>query len=116
MKGRGTDIDGVFRYLKGDLRKVEKALVAYLKSPVPLIPIVGRHIPLSGGKRFRPAVLLLVAEACGYTGPRRIVMAVVTEYMHNATLLHDDVVDGGGMRGGKPAADGVCGASAGHPL
>ena len=91
MKGRGTEIDGVFRYLKSDLRRVEKALVAQLKSPVPLIPVVGKHITLSGGKRFRPAVLLLVAEACGYTGPRRIVMSVVTEYMHNATLLHGPV-------------------------
>jgi octaprenyl-diphosphate synthase len=111
MKRRGTDIDGVFRYLKGDLRRVEKALVTQLKSPVPLIPVVGRHITLSGGKRFRPAVLLLVAEACGYTGPRRIVMSVVTEYMHNATLLHDDVVDGGVVRRGKPAANIVYGNS-----
>jgi len=111
MKGRDTDIDGVFRYLKGDLRKVEKALVTQLRSPVPLIPVVGRHITLSGGKRFRPAVLLLVAEACGYTGPRRIVMSVVTEYMHNATLLHDDVVDGGVVRRGKPAANIVYGNS-----
>jgi len=111
MKRRGTDIDGVFRYLKGDLRKVEKALVTQLKSPVPLIPVVGRHITLSGGKRFRPAVLLLVAKACGYTGPRRIVMSVVTEYMHNATLLHDDVVDGGVVRRGKPAANIVYGNS-----
>ena len=104
-------MDGVFRYLKGDLRKVEKALVTQLKSPVPLIPVVGRHITLSGGKRFRPAVLLLVAEACGYTGPRRIVMSVVTEYMHNATLLHDDVVDGGVVRRGRPAANIVYGNS-----
>jgi octaprenyl-diphosphate synthase len=109
MKGRSTDIGGVFRYLKGNLRTVEKALVANLKSPVPLIPVVGRHITLSGGKRFRPAVLLLAAEACGYTGPRRIVMSVVTEYMHNATLLHDDVVDGGVVRRGKPAANVVYG-------
>jgi octaprenyl-diphosphate synthase len=109
MKGRRTDIGGVFRYLKGDLRTVEKALVANLKSPVPLIPLVGKHITLSGGKRFRPAVLLLAAEACGYTGPRRIVMSVVTEYMHNATLLHDDVVDGGVVRRGKPAANVIYG-------
>ena len=111
MKGRKSDIDGVFRYLKDDLRKVERALVKHLKSPVPLVPVVGRHITLSGGKRFRPAVLLLVAEACGYTGPRRIVMSVVTEYMHNATLLHDDVVDGGMVRRGKPAANVVYGNS-----
>lgn len=111
MARHGTDIDGVFRHLKDDLRRVEKALVAHLKSPVPLIPVVGKHITLSGGKRFRPAVLLLSAEACGYTGPRRIVMAVVTEYMHTATLLHDDVVDGGVVRRGRPAANIVFGNS-----
>jgi len=107
-----TPIEGVFRYLSRDLRKVERALVSHLKSPVPLIPLIGKHITLSGGKRIRPAVLLLAAEACGYTGPRRIVMSVVTEYMHTATLLHDDVVDGGDMRRGKPAANVVFGNSA----
>lgn len=107
-----SSIDSVFQYLSRDLRKVEQALVSHLKSPVPLIPLIGRHITLSGGKRFRPAVLLLSAEACGYTGPRRIVMSVVTEYMHTATLLHDDVVDGGVMRRGKPAANVVFGNSA----
>src|SRR5512147_3034160 len=109
MGGKPVDIDGVFRYLRGDLRKVERALVSHLGSPVPLIPVVGKHITLSGGKRFRPAVLLLSAEACGYTGPRRVVMAVVTEYMHTATLLHDDVVDGGIVRRGRPAANVVFG-------
>ncbi|MBM2828988.1 MAG: hypothetical protein HW408_1520, partial [Actinobacteria bacterium] len=74
-------------------------------------PIVGKHITLSGGKRFRPAVLLLSAEACGYTGPRRTVMAVVTEYMHAATLLHDDVVDIGNVRRGRPSANVVFGNS-----
>jgi octaprenyl-diphosphate synthase len=111
MGERPIDIDGVFRHLRKDLRKVERALVAHLKSPVPLIPVVGRHITLSGGKRFRPAVLLLAAEACGYTGPRRTVMAVVTEYMHTATLLHDDVVDLGSVRRGRPSANVVFGNS-----
>jgi octaprenyl-diphosphate synthase len=99
------DIDGVFRYLSRDLHAVERALVSHLKSPVPLIPVVGKHITLSGGKRIRPAVLLLCADACGYRGPRRTVMAVVTEYMHTATLLHDDVVDLGTVRRGKPSAN-----------
>jgi octaprenyl-diphosphate synthase len=111
MGGKPVDIDGVFRYLRGELRKVERALVVHLKSPVPLIPVVGRHITLSGGKRFRPAVLLLSAEACGYDGPRRTVMAVVTEYMHTATLLHDDVVDLGNVRRGRPSANVVFGNS-----
>src|SRR5512145_3299279 len=111
MARHGTDIDGVFRHLKDDLRRVEKALVAHLRSPVPLIPVVGKHITLSGGKRFRPAVLLLAAEACGYRGTRRTVMSVVTEYMHTATLLHDDVVDLGTVRRGKPSANIVFGNS-----
>ena len=72
---------------------------------------MGKHITLSGGKRFRPAVLLLSAEVCGYVGPRRTVMAVVTEYMHTATLLHDDVVDLGNVRRGRPSANIVFGNS-----
>jgi octaprenyl-diphosphate synthase len=111
MGDNAFDIDGVFRYLRRDLRVVEKALVDNLKSPVPLIPVVGKHITLSGGKRFRPAVLLLTAEACGYTGPRRSIMAVVTEYMHTATLLHDDVVDLGSVRRGRPSANVLFGNS-----
>jgi octaprenyl-diphosphate synthase len=113
VPGRRTiiDIDGVFRYLKRDLRTVERALASNLASPVPIIPIVGKHITLSGGKRIRPAVLLLCADACGYRGPRRTVMSVVTEYMHTATLLHDDVVDTGTVRRGKPSANVVFGNS-----
>ena len=105
------DIDGVFRYLSRDLRTVERALVSSLASPVPLIPVVGKHITLSGGKRVRPAILLLAADACGYRGPRRTVMSVVTEYMHTAALLHDDVVDTGTVRRGKPSANIVFGNS-----
>ena len=104
-------MDGVFRYLSRDLRTVERALVSHLRSPVPLIPVVGKHITLSGGKRIRPAILLLTADACGYRGPRRTVMSVVTEYMHTATLLHDDVVDTGTVRRGKPSANVVFGNS-----
>lgn len=78
---------------------------------MPLIPVVGKHITLSGGKRVRPAILLLTADACGYRGPRRTVMAVVTEYMHTATLLHDDVVDLGTVRRGRPAANVLFGNS-----
>jgi len=110
-RGRTIDIDAVFRYLRRDLRAVERALVSRMESPVPIIPVVGKHITLSGGKRIRPAILLLVADACGYRGARRITMAVVTEYMHTATLLHDDVVDTGTVRRGKPSANVVFGNS-----
>jgi octaprenyl-diphosphate synthase len=104
-----TRIEDVFRFLAPDLARVEKALEAEMRSPVPLIPIVGRHIALSGGKRFRPASLLLVSRALGYRGPRRIVLSVVTEYMHTATLLHDDVVDQATVRRGKASANVVFG-------
>ena len=69
MPGRRAiiDIDGVFRYLSRDLRTVERALVSSLASPVPIIPVVGKHITLSGGKRFRPASLLLVTTPDGRT-------------------------------------------------
>ncbi len=90
---------------------VERALAAHLSSPIPLIPVVGKHITLSGGKRIRPALLLLCADACGYRGARRTTMAVVTEYMHTATLLHDDVVDQGTVRRGRPSANIVFGNS-----
>jgi len=90
---------------------VERVLASSIKSVVPLIPVVGKHITMSGGKRIRPAVLLLCADACGYRGPRRITMSVVTEYTHTATLLHDDVVDMGTVRRGKPSANMVFGNS-----
>jgi len=111
MGGKPVDISDAFSYLRTDLRKVDRALISCLKSPVSLIPVVGKHITLSGGKRFRPAVLLLAAEACGYTGPRRTVLAVVTEYMHTATLMHDDVVDLGIVRRGQPSANIIFGNS-----
>ena len=90
---------------------MERVLASNIKSVVSLIPVVGKHITMSGGKRIRPAVLLLCADACGYRGPRRITMSVVTEYTHTATLLHDDVVDMGAVRRGKPSANMVFGNS-----
>ncbi|MCL1927105.1 MAG: polyprenyl synthetase family protein [Syntrophorhabdaceae bacterium] len=90
---------------------MERALASNIKSAAPLIPVVGKHITMSGGKRIRPALLLLCSDACGYRGPRRIVMSVVTEYIHTATLLHDDVVDMGTVRRGKPSANMVFGNS-----
>jgi len=104
-----TRIEDVFRFLAKDFSRVERALEDEMRSPVPLIPIVGRHIALSGGKRFRPAALLLVSAALGYRGPRRVTLSVVTEYMHTATLLHDDVVDQATVRRGKPSSNVVYG-------
>ena len=64
-----------------------------LASEGELVAAIGEHVLSSGGKRVRPALLLLCAELCGYTGPRRVQVAAAVELLHSATLLHDDVVD-----------------------
>ncbi len=102
-------IQDVFTYIEKDLERVEKYLVRYLSSEAGLIPVVGEYITGSGGKRFRPAVLILASRALGYRGKRMIDLACVTEYMHTASLLHDDVVDEAPVRRGKPSAHTVFG-------
>src|SRR4030095_16579873 len=79
--------------LSEDLALVENAMRAQLASASEVLAALGSHVLGSGGKRIRPALLLLAAELCGYTGPRRIHVAAAVELLHTATLLHDDVVD-----------------------
>ncbi len=86
------------------LAQVERAMREQLASESELIALLGDHVLLAGGKRIRPALLLLVAELCGYTGPRRIQVAAAVELLHTATLLHDDVVDFAHLRRGRPSA------------
>src|SRR5574338_806411 len=88
-----------------DLALVEQSMREQLGSPSPLVGALGEHVLGSGGKRMRPALLLLAAELCGYTGPRRIQVAAAVELLHTATLLHDDVVDLSELRRGRPAAN-----------
>jgi len=78
---------------------------AQLASESPVVAEVGEHVLSSGGKRVRPALLFFASELCGYTGPRRVQVAAAVEFLHTATLLHDDVVDGGDLRRGRPAAN-----------
>src|SRR5512134_2860630 len=80
-----------------------------LASQSEVIAAVGDHVLSSGGKRVRPALLLLAAELCGYTGPRRVQVAAAVELLHTATLLHDDVVDLSEMRRGRPSANALWG-------
>ncbi len=87
------------------LAQVERAMREQLASESELIALLGDHVLLAGGKRIRPALLLLVAELCGYTGPRRIQVAAAVELLHTATLLHDDVVDFAHLRRGRPSAN-----------
>ena len=87
-----------------DLAATERRLTELLHSDVAEIPEVAGHLALAGGKRLRPLIALLAARAAGYHEPHRITIAAVGELLHTATLLHDDVVDSGEFRRGRPAA------------
>ncbi len=89
----------------GGLELVEEAMRQQLSSRSELVDVIGEHVLSSGGKRIRPALLYFAAEMCGYTGPRRVQVAAAIEFLHTATLLHDDVVDLGRLRRGRPAAN-----------
>ena len=95
-----------------DLKLVELQFRKDLKSEVPLISKVGEYVLSSGGKRIRPALLLLSARLCGYTGPRSVPLASVIEFIHTATLLHDDVVDNAHLRRGNASANTLWGTEA----
>jgi len=99
----------VFDRISDSLELVERALREQLGSEVDLIALLGEHVFSSGGKRIRPALLLLAAELCGYTGPRRVQLGAAIEMLHTATLLHDDVVDVADLRRGRPSANAVWG-------
>jgi len=88
-----------------DLRAVDAEIRERLSSDVVLIGTVADYIIAAGGKRLRPAVLLLLARALGYTGRRHIQLAAVIEFIHTATLLHDDVVDDSDLRRGRATAN-----------
>ncbi|MDI3382820.1 polyprenyl synthetase family protein [Xenophilus aerolatus] len=85
--------------------EVDKVISARLDTGVPLVSQVSRYIIAAGGKRLRPALLLLMCGALGYTGTQRFNLAAVVEFIHTATLLHDDVVDESTMRRGRPTAN-----------
>ncbi len=99
----------VFERIAPQLELVEGALREQLGSEASVIASLGEHVFGSGGKRMRPALLLLAAELCGYTGPRRIQIAAAIELLHTATLLHDDVVDTADLRRGQASANAVWG-------
>ena len=88
-----------------DMREVDDVIARRLDSGVPLVGQVSRYIISAGGKRLRPALLLLVCGALGYRGPQRFNLAAVVEFIHTATLLHDDVVDESTLRRGRATAN-----------
>ena len=95
-----------------DLRAVNEVIVQRMESPVALIPQLAGHIVASGGKRLRPILTLAAARMCGYTGSRHIPLAACVEFIHTATLLHDDVVDESELRRGKASANALWGNQA----
>ncbi|HTD11549.1 MAG TPA: octaprenyl diphosphate synthase [Steroidobacteraceae bacterium] len=95
-----------------DLRAVDAAIRARLTSAVPLVDQIAEHIIAGGGKRLRPLLVVLSARACGEQGAAHIEAAAFIEFIHTATLLHDDVVDGSSMRRGRHTANQVFGNQA----
>ena len=87
------------------MREVDKVIAQRLETGVPLIGEVSRYIISAGGKRLRPALLLLTCGALGYQGAQRFNLAAVVEFIHTATLLHDDVVDDSTLRRGNATAN-----------
>ncbi len=104
------DFDGILLLVRDDLAQVERRLREGMESVAPLVPEVGEHTFGGGGKRVRPLLLLLAARLCGYRGPRAIQVATAVEFLHTATLLHDDVVDGADTRRGRPSINALFGA------
>jgi octaprenyl-diphosphate synthase len=96
--------------VRQDLAEIEKALVENLKPYLPFVSHVARYIMFSGGKRIRPLLMVLAARLCGYEGDYDTTLSVVFEYLHAATLLHDDIVDGAEVRRGNPVAHSIWGA------
>ncbi len=102
-------LDTLQALVGGDLLAVNRAVVDHMQSPVALIPQLAGHIVASGGKRLRPIMTLISARLCGYTGTRHIPLAACVEFIHTATLLHDDVVDQSVLRRGLDTANAVWG-------
>ncbi|MBS1201700.1 MAG: Trans-hexaprenyltranstransferase [Chromatiaceae bacterium] len=106
------DLSEIRRPVAEDTKAVDALIVRRLQSDVVLINQIGHYIVNSGGKRLRPLSVLLAARACGYSGSHHIDLAAVVEFIHTATLLHDDVVDGSERRRNRDTANVVWGNGA----
>jgi octaprenyl-diphosphate synthase len=93
----------IFEPIRADLELVDREFVRQVDSQVELIPTIARYIQSSGGKRVRPAVLLMASRLGGYTGDRAVTFAAAIEFIHTATLVHDDMIDESDLRRGRLA-------------
>jgi octaprenyl-diphosphate synthase len=108
----GILLDSAVQLVAADLDAVNQTIHQRLTSDIVLINTLGAYIVKSGGKRLRPLILLLCAHCCKYRGNDHILLAAVIEFIHTATLLHDDVVDASATRRGQPTANEVWGNEA----
>jgi octaprenyl-diphosphate synthase len=104
--------DAVSALARDDMQAVDRLIAKSLESDVALVSQVSRYIVASGGKRLRPLIVLLAARALGYQGEQHVRAAATIEFIHTATLLHDDVVDSSSRRRGKDSANTVFGNQA----
>ncbi len=104
-----SKLEPLQRLVEADMRRVNQLIVARLDSPIHLIPKLAGHLVAAGGKRVRPMLTLIAAQLCGYRGERHIRLAAAVEFIHSATLLHDDVVDQSELRRGLATANAIWG-------
>jgi len=107
-----ASLDRLNTLLQDDLKRVNALILERMRSPVALIPQLAGHIIAAGGKRLRPMLTLAASRLCGYRGDRHIALAASVEFIHTATLLHDDVVDDSELRRGLATANAVWGNKA----
>ncbi len=113
-KRKSPSLEPLLALCTDDMGRVDREIVARMRSPVALIPELANHLVGAGGKRMRPLLTVAAARLCGYSEgtDRHIKLATCVEFIHSATLLHDDVVDVSALRRGKPTANTVYGDKA----
>ncbi|MGZ8999000.1 MAG: polyprenyl synthetase family protein, partial [Allosphingosinicella sp.] len=102
---RSPSLDPMLQLVAADLNQVNAVILARMQSEVSLIPELAGHLIAGGGKRMRPMLTLASAQLLDYQGARQYKLAAAVEFIHTATLLHDDVVDGSGLRRGRRTAN-----------
>jgi len=109
VRGRKPSTESLAALVADDMQAVNALIIDRMQSQVSLIPQLAGHLVAAGGKRIRPMLTLAAARMCGYSGPRHIGLATCVEFIHTATLLHDDVVDESDLRRGLASANSVWG-------
>ncbi|MCK6454453.1 MAG: polyprenyl synthetase family protein [Alphaproteobacteria bacterium] len=107
-----ASLDALTALVAEDMQRVNALIVQKMHSPVALIPQLAGHIVAAGGKRLRPMLTLAASKLCGYDGDRHVGLAAAVEFIHTATLLHDDVVDESALRRGQSSANALWGNQA----